>query len=291
MKNLHLKMKLGMKFAVFAKLMHRGFHRVLYIILSPYRLFKFLCFVIGFFVLFSFVGGGIFFYSFWKSLPEFENRHFSELKQLTQKLVLKKMKDKKKPYDWTSLDQINKDYLYAIVMSEDGTFFEHEGINYGAIADALAENIRKRRYVSGASTISQQVVKNLFLSNRKTLVRKLREVLITTDLEKHFTKNQILELYLNLAEFGPDVFGVGMAADVFFQKKPSEINAAEGAFIALMLPAPARNYYSVYQNRNLTFLKKRKMRRILRDMLHFEFISEDQYRQYLQYSYPHEKKG
>ena len=108
---------------------------------------------------------------------------------------------------------------------------------------------------------------------------------LNSDLEKHFTKNQILELYLNIAEFGPDIFGVHAASRYYFKKRPSKINAAEGAFLSLMLPSPRRNHYSLFQNRNLTPNKKRKLRRVLRGMVSEGFISQKQYNRYVRYNF------
>ncbi|MEK7691555.1 MAG: biosynthetic peptidoglycan transglycosylase, partial [Bdellovibrionota bacterium] len=172
-----------------------------------------------------------------------------------------------------------------IVMSEDSEFFEHDGINVEAIIDAIAVNLRTQKNTIGASTISQQVAKNLFLEFEKSYVRKIKEFMITRDIERRFTKNQILELYLNLAEFGPDIFGVEAAGQHYFGKKASAINAAEGAFIALMLPSPRRLHYSVYQNQNLTDARRKRIRRVLQDMLYNEFITEGQFAQYVRYPY------
>src|SRR5690606_7712117 len=97
--------------------------------------------------------------------------------------------------------------------------------------------------------------------------------------------NQIIEIYLNLAEFGPDIFGVRAASHHFFGKSPGKINAAEGAFMALMLPSPRKNHYAIFQNHNLTRAKRKRIRRVLRDMMYSEFISPEQYRRYLRYDY------
>ncbi|MDX1400077.1 MAG: biosynthetic peptidoglycan transglycosylase, partial [Oceanospirillum sp.] len=133
----------------------------------------------------------------------------------------------------------------------------------------------------GGSTLSQQTVKNLFLNQTQSYFRKLQEAVITRDLERHFSKNEIIELYLNMAEFGPDLYGVRDAARYYFDKKPAEINAAEGAWLALMLPSPRRYHYTVYQNRNLTTSLKRKYQRILQGMRQSNYISSVQYRRYL----------
>ncbi len=186
---------------------------------------------------------------------------------------------------WVPVTQINRDLLYAFVMSEDSNFFEHEGIDMDAMVVSFAENYRSGQYDYGASTISQQVVKNVFLSQHKSIIRKLKEILLTKRLEARFSKNEILEIYLNVAELGPDIYGVGAASHAVFGKPASKINAAEGAFMAQLLPSPRRNFYSMVQNHNLPPQKRRKIRRILSDMLSEEFISPDQYRHYTKYNY------
>jgi monofunctional biosynthetic peptidoglycan transglycosylase len=258
---------------------------VLAAIAFPYRLFKIFCFLLGLAVLAAGAMSYAYVSDFLRSLPDMDHMTMKDLQTIAHKRVDEHLTNKKAYYHWTELADINRGYLYSIVTSEDATFFEHDGFNYDAIMDSLAENIRERKPAFGASTISQQVVKNVFLGNEKTLVRKFKEFLITRALEHQFTKNQILEVYLNIAEFGPDIFGVDAASKHYFNKSPAEINAAEGAFLALMLPSPRRNYYSIWQNRNLTKLKRRRLERVLRDMLYEEYITESQYHQFVHYHY------
>ncbi len=210
---------------------------------------------------------------------------FAKLKTITQTKISAHYENKKRKHRWVSLKDVSRDFLYTVVMSEDAQFFEHSGVEFDNILASAALNIKEGKYSHGASTISQQVVKNIFLSNQKTISRKLKEVLITQDLERYFSKNEILELYLNLAEFGPDLYGARSAAWHFFRKRPAKINAAEGAFMSLMLPSPRKNHYSIFQNHNLTLSKKKKIRRVLRDMLHQEFISLKQFKRYSRYNY------
>jgi len=261
--------------------------KALYIATSPWRIFKLLCFMVGLVVILLSAAGGIYVHRFLGSLPDLERMEYDQFKSLAVKAVVRRSQDQARArhHAWVDLARVNRDYLYTIVMSEDSSFFEHDGVDVDAILNSLAENLRKKKYESGASTISQQVVKNLFLTDEKSVVRKLKEFIVTERLERKLTKNQILELYLNLAEFGPEVFGVGEAAQAYFRKSPGEINAAEGAFIALMLPSPRKHYYSIFQNRNLAPTKRRKIRRVLGDMLANEYISPKQYHQYISYNF------
>ncbi|WP_187265435.1 biosynthetic peptidoglycan transglycosylase [Reinekea thalattae] len=202
--------------------------------------------------------------------------------------VLEKIdsRSKRAEYHWVRLADVNRDLLYAVVMSEDGLFFEHQGINWDALITAIGENIKRRQLSFGGSTISQQVAKNVFIrSSTKSLHRKLIEFFVTRELEAQLTKNEILELYLNVAEFGPDIYGVSHAAKYYFSKPVGQINAAEGAFLALMLPSPRKYHYSIFQNQNLVPRHQRKLKRVLSDMLYKEYISPSQYRRYLNWQY------
>lgn len=219
------------------------------------------------------------------TLPNVEETSFKQLKEIAKQKVISRLSDKKNYYKWTKIATVNRDYLYTIVMAEDSNFFTHTGINYDAIVDAMAHNYKSDSYSYGASTITQQVAKNLYLSNNKSFIRKLQEFVITKRLEKKFSKNQILEIYFNLAEFGPDIYGIRAASYKIFNKNPKDINAAEGAFISLLLPSPRRYYYSIVQNHNITKKQKRKIKRVLNDMRFMEYISHQQYKKYLKYKY------
>ena len=262
-----------------------GLNLAVYVAISPYRIFKFVCFSLGFLVLVLSITLSLYITNFLNSLPDLEHTSYSRMKQIARKRVSQKLQVKSKRYKWVGLQNVSRDYLYTIVMSEDAGFFEHDGIDFDAVIDSFAKNFRKRKVESGGSTISQQTVKNLFLKHDRTFARKFKEVIITWSLEKHFSKNQILELYLNIAELGPDIYGINAASYAYFGKSPSKINAAEGAFIGLMLPSPRRFHYSVFQNKNLSRPKRRKIRRILADMMHHEFISPKQFYGYLNYNY------
>jgi monofunctional glycosyltransferase len=262
--------------------------RVLFIITSPYRAFRALCFAIGLCTLLVFAAVGLAAASFYASLPDLSRQDFDAVKVLATKKVKSRLEDKRKPVHWTAIKDVSRNFLYAIVMSEDAAYFEHEGIDVDAILDSLARNIKARKYEAGGSTISQQVVKNLYLGGEKSLVRKVKEALITDRLERRFGKNEILELYLNIAEFGPDIFGVSDAARHYFGKEPSQINPAEGAFIALMLPSPRKHHFTIFENRNLTKQHRRKIRRILGDMLANELISPRQYHELSRFDFSRE---
>jgi hypothetical protein len=142
--------------------------------------------------------------------------------------------------NWSSLDEISPYMQVAVLTTEDGGFFRHHGFNRASIRAAIIANLKARRFVRGASTITMQLAKNLFLPREKTLSRKLEEVVLTEYLEQTFAKDELMELYLNVIEFGPAVYGITAAADYYFGRKPAELNLAECLFLSSLLPAPLR---------------------------------------------------
>lgn len=142
--------------------------------------------------------------------------------------------------NWTPLDQISPYMQIAVLTTEDGAFPRHHGFNHAAIRASIIANLEARRFVRGASTITMQLAKNLFLSRDKTLARKMEEVVLTDYLEQAFSKDEIMELYLNVIEFGPAVYGITQAAEYYFGRSPSELNLAECYFLASLLPSPLR---------------------------------------------------
>jgi monofunctional glycosyltransferase len=264
--------------------------KVMHVVGLPFKYFKIICFWIGFTVLTLFLTGMFFVFVFFQSLPDVKHTEFSELKKIAQTSINKKYERKGRKHTWVSMKNINRDLIFTIVMAEDSEFFKHKGFNYDAMINALFENVKADQIKYGASTISQQVVKNLYLSHEKSVVRKIKEYFITKKIEKYLTKNQILELYLNMAEFGPDIFGVYQASRTYFKTKPKNINAAEGAFMALMLPSPRRYHHSLFENQNFSKSLKRKYRRIIKDIRFKEIISAKQYKEFINYPFFKDKK-
>jgi monofunctional glycosyltransferase len=142
-------------------------------------------------------------------------------------------------HEWRDWDQISKYAALAVVASEDQTFPEHSGFDFKQIDKALADRERGRR-VRGASTISQQVAKNLFLWPGQSWFRKGLEAGITVLIETFWSKRRILEVYLNIAEFGRGAYGVQAASQRFFRKDAARLTKAEAALLAAVLPAPSR---------------------------------------------------
>jgi monofunctional biosynthetic peptidoglycan transglycosylase len=128
----------------------------------------------------------------------------------------------------------------AVVLSEDASFFVHGPFDFGEVAAAAKVDLKEGRYVRGASTLTQQLAKNLFLGTRKTLWRKFREALLAIKLERTLPKKRILALYLNAVEWGDGVFGAEAGAQSLFKVHAAELTPAQAAVMAAMLPAPRR---------------------------------------------------
>jgi monofunctional biosynthetic peptidoglycan transglycosylase len=147
---------------------------------------------------------------------------------------------------WTPIANISPFMLHAVIGHEDGGFFRHAGFSTHSIREALVRNLRAGRYVMGASTISMQLVKNVFLRREKTLARKVQEVLLTWWIESAWSKERILELYLNVIEYGPGVYGLANAARHYFGIEPADLSPAQAAYLASILPNP-KLYHSHWQ--------------------------------------------
>lgn len=137
-------------------------------------------------------------------------------------------------------DHISPNLKRAVVASEDTEFFFHEGFSTHEMKEALKKAIREGEAPRGASTITQQVAKNLWLTPRRSLTRKLREAMLTRQLEKHLSKERILDLHLNIAEFGPGIYGAEAAARHYFGIPASGLSPRQGAMLAAGLPRPRR---------------------------------------------------
>lgn len=177
-------------------------------------------------------------------------------------------------YKQIPLDALH-DYTYmAFVAVEDKRFFDHEGIDFKRVLGAFAHNLKSGSYKEGASTISQQLIKNTHLDNYKTLKRKVNEMLLATDLEKNYSKKEILEMYVNTIYFGRNAYGIETAANVYFNKSAAELTVAESAILAGMIKAP--NNYAPDKNADKC-LSRRNM--VLKLMLEQSIIDYDTYEQ------------
>jgi monofunctional biosynthetic peptidoglycan transglycosylase len=161
---------------------------------------------------------------------------------------------------WSSYGNISPHLRNAVLVAEDGAFFQHSGYDVNELKEAVKKNWREGRFARGASTITQQLAKNLYLSTSKNPLRKIREFIIAQQMEKHLGKQRIFEIYLNVIEWGDGVYGISGASQYYFGKSPGELSPEEAATLAAMIPSP-RSYSPA---KGMTsYLTKRK-----NDLLH-----------------------
>ena len=174
---------------------------------------------------------------------------------------------------WTPVSAVPACLKKAVIAAEDANFYAHEGVDYEAIKEAIKTDLQKGKFVRGGSTITQQVAKNVFLSREKTISRKIKELVLARRLDDKLSKSRILELYLNVVELGPMVYGVGRASQYYFGKPPSALSVRESAFLASMLPGP--KMYDPYRKLNRVV---RRSDRILRRMFAAKMITGEEYK-------------
>ena len=163
---------------------------------------------------------------------------------------------------WTPSARIPSEMKWAVILAEDASFYKHDGIDVKAIKNAIAYDLEKKTLARGASTITQQVAKNLFLSREKTLTRKAKELYLAKRMEQELTKGRIIELYLNVVELGPMVYGIGHGARYYFGKSAANLSPRECAFLAAMLPGP-RLAYNPYKNLGKVLKRSNMILRLL----------------------------
>ena len=153
---------------------------------------------------------------------------------------LRQGKKKKIVQQWVPLSQISPYVIKAVIIAEDDKFWSHEGFDFDAMQKALEKDLKQKKFKVGGSTISQQLAKNLFLSPSKNPIRKLKEAVLTWRIERNLSKKRIIELYLNVAEWGDGLFGIEAASRRYYDKPASDLSASEAARLAAVLPNPRR---------------------------------------------------
>lgn len=160
---------------------------------------------------------------------------FIELYQDRQKQAGKKQKP---AWKWAAYSKISPHLKIAVLVAEDINFFSHRGFDTGEMKIAMTDAMEEKELPRGASTITQQAAKNLWLSPSRNPFRKLKEAILTMELEHFLTKRRILEIYLNIAEFGPGIYGAESASRAYYQKSAGELSEYEAASLAASLPYP-----------------------------------------------------
>lgn len=145
--------------------------------------------------------------------------------------------------DWVPLRRISRHMETAIIVCEDSRFWSHDGFDQKAIREAIKQNLIAGRFVRGASTVPMQLSKNLYLGRQKTLSRKLQEAVLTVLLEQELGKEEILELYLNVIEFGPDLYGIQQAARHYFNSDAIDLSLGQALYLGSILPNPSRQHF------------------------------------------------
>ena len=142
---------------------------------------------------------------------------------------------------WVSLKSLPQNLIDAVIVAEDGTFYSHGGVDWFEVRESIQKDLREGRAARGASTITQQLAKNLFLSTSKDPIRKAKEILITFLMERYLSKDRILEIYLNVIEWGRGIFGVEAAAQSYFGKHAADLSLDEATRLAAVIPSPLRH--------------------------------------------------
>jgi monofunctional biosynthetic peptidoglycan transglycosylase len=179
----------------------------------------------------------------WLSVPQLALTNPAETALMRQRLREAEAEGKplKIVRKWVPLDRIPGQLVDAVVVAEDGTFYSHGGFDWYEMRESMNRNVKEGRIARGGSTITQQLAKNLYLSTSKDPVRKLKEAVITMLLERSLSKRRIIELYLNVIEWGRGIFGAEAAAQAYFHKSCVQLDPDECARLAAVIPSPIRH--------------------------------------------------
>jgi len=193
--------------------------------------------------------------------------------------------------EWTPLEAVAPVALRAILLSEDDTYYQHQGLRLDELGSAIWDDLSELRFKRGASSITQQVVKNAFLGPEKTLRRKVLELLLARRADRLVGKRRMLEAYLNLAEWGPQgQRGIADAARRYLSKAPTALNAADGALLAWLLPDP-RGRGRWLRRGELPPLARRHVRRLLGRLVREELLTEPEAAALVALPYPFERRA
>lgn len=181
-----------------------------------------------------------------------------------------KVNNIKNSENYLTLDKIPDDFEHAIIAIEDHRFLKHHGIDIIATCRAIVNNIISFSIVEGGSTITQQLAKNLYFTQEQKFTRKVAELLVAFDLEKNYSKNDILELYINTIYFGDGYYGIKEASNGYFGKEPDELTLDEITLLAGIPNAP-----SVYSLSNSEELARQRQKRVIDAMIKYEYLDSE----------------
>lgn len=182
--------------------------------------------------------------------------------------------------NYVRLNEISPYLIHAVIVAEDGSFYSHKGFDWHEIQASFEANLKSGQARRGGSTLTQQLAKNVFLSQEKSLWRKIKEAYIANAIENKYDKNFILEKYLNVVEFGPKIYGVKAAAEHYFQVSPQDLHPLQAAYLAHLLPNP-KVYSQGYRKGSLTPFSRKMITTILKRMEAYGKLNEDSYQRSL----------
>jgi len=188
---------------------------------------------------------------------------------ITKTPIENKIKEIKNTENYTELNNISQDLIDAVIAVEDHRFYEHKGIDLISTTKAVFTNIKQKELVTGGSSITQQLAKNMYFSQEKTFTRKFAEVFIVSYLEEYLKKDEILELYLNTIYYGNGYYGIGDASIGYFNKTPNELTFNEATILAGIPNAPSA--YSLTEHEDLA---KKRQQQVIDSMIKYKYITQ-----------------
>jgi monofunctional glycosyltransferase len=178
--------------------------------------------------------------------------------------------------NYSSIKNISKYFIHSVLISEDDSFYIHQGIDWNEFKKSFIQNLKLKRFARGGSTITQQLVKNVYLSKNKSILRKFKEILLAQQVEDNYSKSVILEKYLNVIELGNNIYGIKQASRVYFEKAPSQLNLLESIYLTTLLPNPKLYSQSFYQKK-LPEWQRERIATLLQRLLRRKRISYELY--------------
>ncbi len=198
------------------------------------------------------------------------NLYKSVLKETPLDVKINEIKSKS---DYTKIEDVSPYFKDAIVAVEDHRFYTHDGVDLISTVKAIFTNVKNRSYVTGGSSITQQLAKNMYFTQEKKMVRKIAEMFMAYNLEKNLSKNEILELYINTIYYGSGYYSISSASKGYFNKLPIELNLDEASLLAGIPNAPS--VYSLDVNPNLAY---ERQKHVISAMKEYNYITNEEYK-------------
>ncbi|MFA4941934.1 MAG: transglycosylase domain-containing protein, partial [Patescibacteria group bacterium] len=255
----------------------RKYYRKIYQKTKAKRIAFFVLKMAGLFLFLAIAGSIFLFLYFTKDLPrpeKFSERSFVQSTKIydrTGEVLLYELYNEEKR-EIIPLSLVPDHLKEAVISVEDANFYSHPGIDIKAIFRSIMADLKLKKPAFGASTISQQLIRSTFLTTKKTIERKVREIILTMELERRYTKDQILEWYLNQVPFGPNLYGVQAASKTFFGKEAKDLTISESAVLAAAVQAPS--YFSPYGQHKDELLARKDY--VLNRMAQEHYITEEE---------------